>query len=506
MSNSKIIIKILSEQKSFLEKDFIIYNQYNENLDNFLYFCKKYFFENEKDSIEDFLDVFLSDDDYFKLLYKDLKKSNIKISFFQDPESIKIHFDNIIKQHYKNIFNQIEKHINELSIDDFDINLDYLNHYLGSDLHGGKIESFCDDVFDIIQENLNYLTEYENLPQLSFLLKYWNNLYYCGRLVYSGISVNNENQDNYKIPIKMLFYDVTHQCENNPKYEISEKLFYNNQHQEDVVYDSYCSICDFDRERNTIITSESWQKLKNKNPEKLSNFQKLKNKKNKTWNEWVVMLTDDNFRYKSVYPDEWSVRNHLLCCIGNGYNWNKDGFICENMPNGTDKSDYQGWEYSYKKLPNRIKSNLDKINNNQHVKNVLNTAYEIIDYELKKEFKHKLSFFIKHFDEYSDIDLNSISLNEMKNIYNTIISKTLDDSANNKDKIYYPICDSSMCCDIPENVDSSYILPIVNVIEEISQYKNVERELASKLAKSIKRKYPNLFRNRKIKNIMDQNE
>lgn len=75
---------------------------------------------------------------------------------------------------------------------------------------------------------------------------------------------------------------------------------------------------------------------------------------NKTMQNWVELLTSPNYRYNGLYNDEYRVRDHLLCCIGNGYGWNKDGYLDTDGPSGVPDTVFHG----YTRCENEVRKDL----------------------------------------------------------------------------------------------------------------------------------------------------
>ena len=61
--------------------------------------------------------------------------------------------------------------------------------------------------------------------------------------------------------------------------------------------------------------------------EDMKSIQELFSKKDKTLLEWIDLLMHPSYRFRSLYPDQFSVKDNLLCAIGTEYKWDTNGFI-----------------------------------------------------------------------------------------------------------------------------------------------------------------------------------
>ncbi|MBT3984776.1 hypothetical protein HOD38_02095 [archaeon] len=69
----------------------------------------------------------------------------------------------------------------------------------------------------------------------------------------------------------------------------------------------------------------------------------LEAKLNKTFPDWISVLTNDQYKYRSLYPTEEFTEDYILCSGGNGLEWNSDGFIHEPGPFGFDRILFAGF-------------------------------------------------------------------------------------------------------------------------------------------------------------------
>ncbi|MBI4144438.1 hypothetical protein HY486_04275 [Candidatus Woesearchaeota archaeon] len=106
----------------------------------------------------------------------------------------------------------------------------------------------------------------------------------------------------------------------------------------------------------------------------------LESKPNKTMKQWITLLTNPQYRFSTLYPDEFAVKNGLLCMIGTGYGWNKQGFIAILGTSGTDEVVFSGYTRSEATIDARVKQPvLEAISHKsirKKVKGLMTQAYE----------------------------------------------------------------------------------------------------------------------------------
>lgn len=90
----------------------------------------------------------------------------------------------------------------------------------------------------------------------------------------------------------------------------------------------------------------------------LSVYSNAECKKNKTMEDYFKLYLDPNYKYTSIYANEHSVENQLICVIGNGMDWNKDGFMCYEGPSGCDETQFYNFQFCTGVIPKRIKNKL----------------------------------------------------------------------------------------------------------------------------------------------------
>lgn len=231
-----------------------------------------------------------------------------------------------------------------------------------------------DPILSLMKEHQIYLTQPENLPQLAKLGYMYNTLWYAGRQCWGSEGLLQANKKAYD-------------CEDNPKYKI-EAVEPQTEEIENLVYDAWgmhVSEMEDGRYGKLPISGDDFIKLIKEGKE-LTPFELKLRKPNKTFDEWVEVLTDKQYRYSSIYKTRRAVADHLLCCIGNGYRINKEGFIISKASGADqDKDLYGAWENVVFKA--EIAKEVDKILSYPEVKLTLDT---IRDYcAQKSEFEKK---------------------------------------------------------------------------------------------------------------------
>jgi hypothetical protein len=309
-------------------------------------------------------------------------------------------------------------------------------------------------ILKVIEKNQDYLCKLENLPQLSKLGYMFDNLWYAGRVCYGYHGLIKKGNS----------------CENNPKYEIGDNIKYNSVENENLIYDAWVMHVTNEGHDNDYETFKKFI-LEGR---KLSDFEIQLRKPNKTFDEWVNVLTNKEYKYSGIYSDRQSVANHLLCTIGNGYGYNqKTGMVIMKASGADQDQDLYGqWENavfepSILKVVNQI---LDvpecKISLDAYSNIIINSREE----RKKKEREDRFKFFGNLLPSINKrrIELGKTPLSiDDDNLYNYI-----EDSLNIKNTIqpkfeYYPICDYSIIMKLDKNSHTSYIKAALEICESI---------------------------------------
>lgn len=338
------------------------------------------------------------------------------------------------------------------------------------DRHFKFEEKVINPILECIRDNQEYLTQLENLPQLAKLGYMYNTLWYDGRICWGsdgilrgGAKTTDEDGE------ETSYWD----CEDNPKYKI-EMCNPHNGDIENLIYDAW-GMHVMDSEGKSHIDSKEFIDLI-KNGKPLTELEKKMLKINKTFDEWVEIKTDPSYRYRSLYPNRKSVANHLLCTIGNGYGWNKDGFIIEEASGADqDKALYGDWQNA--KFGPQIQSVVDDIISMPQVSRTIDAAKEFIQ-DLKKREKNKY-----------DIDFDDEEISKILKSFREKGKKILGmDTEDEKEPYhpYYPISSSSDIYAILsdekriregiEKIDQSYIDAAIEICQDIISHQEEENK------------------------------
>jgi rubrerythrin len=324
-------------------------------------------------------------------------------------------------------------------------------------------------ILSAIEKHQDFLCKPENLPQLAKLGFMFERLWYAGRVAY-GCSGR----------IKSLNYT----CENNPKYELGDTIKYNSEQNENLVYDAWGMHI---TEKDGGMSFEEFKELI-LNGKPLSDFELKLRKPNKTFDEWVSVMTDDQYQYRRLFPNRRSVANYLLCCFGTGYGYNtKTGVIIKEASGADqDRDGYGDWENA-KFIP-QIQVAVDKVLAFEMTKLAMDAECDYInEYHAKQkeeERQSKLKFIklllplinekrIELGKEEFTIDspeimevVNEYYDNEMKSILN----HANDPEKEEKGYEYYPICNYSIITQLDENSHPSYLREALTIAQDIVAY------------------------------------
>jgi hypothetical protein len=333
-------------------------------------------------------------------------------------------------------------------------------------------EEIIDPILNCIKDNQVYLTMTENLPQLAKLGYMYNTLWYAGRVCwgYSGILVDKTKRKNLQ-DIEEEEYDEEEDygsCEDNPKYKI-EMCEPQNQEIENLIYDAWGQHVSNDGPIYNFFDII-------KNGKELTELEKKELKLNKTFEDWVEIKTDPGYKYKSLYPDRRSVANSLLCTLGGGYGFDKNGYIIEEASGADqDRAIYGDWKNA--KFAPKIKKVVDKIISNPQVKRTVDEYNKYLQkFQDEKDRRNKAWT--------DDVDFD---IDELK----SLLAKLKGQGGKPKEYVkpysqYYPISSSSSIYLIIDQetkdrlgikkIHQSYIDAGTEVCKEIIENKDKERE------------------------------
>lgn len=312
-------------------------------------------------------------------------------------------------------------------------------------------------ILKVIEKNQDYLCLPENLPQLAKLGFMYNNLWYAGRVCYGFSGIVKKGTT----------------CENNPKYELGDTIKYNSEENENLIYDAWGMHVSNDGEDNTY---DMFKKIVLEGRE-LSEFEIESRKPNKTFDEWVKILTDK--RYKYPYSDRRSVADHLLCHIGTGYGYNpKTGMVIREASGADQDEDLYGeWENAVFE-PSILKV-VNKVLDVPECKIALDAHFNYmkeIEEKRKKEKREERGLLFGSLlpainEKRVEAGEEPVSLDDDE-FYNfiddhltTLLGKKISDET--KPYEYYPISDYSILWKLDENSHPSYIQAGLEICEHI---------------------------------------
>lgn len=87
---------------------------------------------------------------------------------------------------------------------------------------------------------------------------------------------------------------------------------------------------------------------------------------NKTVEDWVDLLTSPDYQYK--YSSEYEVRDSLLCTLGSGYGWNKDGYIDQVGPCDVQKSFFHGYTHCENEVRKDLRERILRYRSHPYIK------------------------------------------------------------------------------------------------------------------------------------------
>jgi len=328
-----------------------------------------------------------------------------------------------------------------------------------------------DPILNAIKKHQDCLVKQENLPQLAKLGYMYNTLWYIGRFAWG---FNGKIQEGGH-------------CEDNPKYKI-EMCEPKTEEAEDLIYDAWGMHVENEVNKETF---EEFSEII-KNGRSYSDFEKKLRKKNKTFDEWVEVLTNENYKYSSLYPNRISVADHLLCVIGNGYDVNEDGYIV-NSSGGNEFGEWENAEFEIQEIQDMV----DRIISYPEVKE----TFDVLQSFLKKEEKKKIKKSREDNKELIEIIKESLSKDETTDEQRSFLEEMLDKYEGGSDKTvrrrikeereyssYYPICKYSLIYkhNDPERkvtLEPSAVDECVNICKDILHNKDKEDESNVEFAK-----------------------
>lgn len=257
------------------------------------------------------------------------------------------------------------------------------------------------DILKLVKDNLDCFLS--DLSSLAYVLWKWDRLSHSGRYYKDDYSKDFKNNEACGI------------CENNPKYALEFITDNLNEHDFDLVYDAWA----------VSVSNEGYFKDTWKNFYSDSNVKKIEHTKPSYENikNWLMK------EYPRLFPNDYSVRDHLFCVIGNGL-CVSDGNIYDNS-NVNDR--YFGFVDRKDSLPKEVSDKFFEIINREECKqaiknaenNSLSDSPELNTLELQTIYKLFLRFMKDNDDKYKEkYNIRTISnKEEFVKVVDSIISE-----------------------------------------------------------------------------------
>ncbi len=214
------------------------------------------------------------------------------------------------------------------------------------------MEKVIDAIFTLIKKNEKYLTKKENLPQTAKIGYILEVLVKCHRTINpnTNVSIRNKSEE----------FDLD---ENSRIYDAIAILH--------LFMDDDLVIHDFSTFKNLILEGIE-----------ISENEKMEIKPKKTIEEWVVMLSNPEYRYHSLYQYRLEAIIRIMFDSGTNFKF-KNGFIESPLSYYNIRPDFGDWKNA--KIREDIFDEIVKLLNRVIVKRTYDKAYEI--YEKRKLIK-----------------------------------------------------------------------------------------------------------------------
>lgn len=358
-------------------------------------------------------------------------------------------------------------------------------------------EKVIDPILNIIKDNQKYLTKKANLPQLAKLGFIYNHFWYGGRVCW-GHNGRLHDKD-FLAHLKKVDYDENlyrfYSCEDNPKYKI-EMCEPINDKIDNLIYDAWGMHVE---DMEDPISSEDFFKLIFEG-RTLTEFELKQRKPNKTFDEWVELLTDKQYKYSGLYPNKNAVIRHMFCTTGSGYKLNKEGFICQTASGADEDVDlYADWENAVfrEDIGKQVKEILSQPEVKQTLEEYATFRTNLNEEKQKKEDATNELFYeiLEAAGRYN----KSEGRLRWDDLHSRIDEYYVEKGIRTKEKDkryrkYYPISNYSMISKFNKNTHPSYIQAGLEVCNEILQHR--EEEEANNIA--FAEKYIKKFSDEKI--------
>ncbi len=238
----------------------------------------------------------------------------------------------------------------------------------------------------------------------------------------------------------------------------------------------------------------------------------LEGKVNKTMDEWVELFTNIKFDHTPTISDTFGVNEYLLCLSSNSskscipYKWNRQGFIANILPYGTDKAIFSGYTRCEKEIPEEIKSRIVMIKDHPLIQNAteeyLRKAQENVQRiyagesrtDVLEGISPETAAFWKEMEEWRQFtkDLKLKDPDRFKQMM-AKLQKEIDNSTEELKKLrkfrrYNHLCSHSNLVIMPTNAHISYVIAGIEISETIIKNPKQE-EYAKKYARTFLRKW-----------------
>jgi hypothetical protein len=317
------------------------------------------------------------------------------------------------------------------------------------DINGKSFEFLQKRILKAIEKHQAWFVA--NPAALQWLMIQWSSMYHAGAFCYKG------------------------ECENNDRYEIEDGIEYESTESEAMVHSAFSKVKYFLETENkartwrmrSSYTKADFDFFYQRYLEDIGErFYQLLEKKNKTMNEWVEIKTDPRYRYVSIYKNREDVLSHMLTSIGNGYKWDKDGFLSEH---GEDPTLFKGWQaISIESFPKSCRDAIEQVLYSEKVQGAIERSNDYHAKETQSQYKRQRNFSQKALSAHYDTNmLDKMGDEELAIFFFNNLEKLGNPKEDSGIRLRYILIDSSPIMRLPDNVDQSYIDAAYEIITYI---------------------------------------
>lgn len=345
------------------------------------------------------------------------------------------------------------------------------------DINNKSIEFLQHRILRIVERNQAWLAS--NPAALQWLMCHWDSMFYAGRICYGYGGIIKKGSA----------------CENNPKYEVGGRIKYQSEEIENIIYDAWANastamgklIPGSNGMGIVMATRETFEQWGREYVGLQSDpFFQLSEKPNKTFDEWVELCTDTRYRYHSIFPDRFSVANHLLAVNGTGMGWNKAGFVCDEGPADNDEAMFNGWPLvTIQSFPEAYQSLIEEVIYSEKVQKTIAAANEhhqkLVSEENRKKGESKRDLLATLGVEVPEgTSIETMDGESVLALFDKWLEEAYEkregklESLGNPDgrppRTYYPFSKGyCQLLSIPENAHPSYIWASKEIVEHVLQ-------------------------------------